>query len=108
MWEYLSNEEMPERPTLGYHNTPEQVWQWGSMLVLSGYQLLPDAGGWDDQFADKTDDLLNWLALRHYVQWQIDEEKGYHDKEGRARGERDPLDAIFGTGKRAGELEWHG
>lgn len=71
MWAFVADEdEPPELTDFGYHNDENYLWETATMFVNSDYKVMPQAGGWDDQFADWRDDITTWSALYRRIRWE--------------------------------------
>jgi hypothetical protein len=84
MWSFVADEdEPPELDDFGFWNDPEYVWETCSIFVGSNFQVMPEPGGWDNQFADWRDDCMTWLALRRRALWekrQMEDERDGKEK----------------------------
>lgn len=49
-----------EQEDFGFHDY-ESAMQNGDILVLSNFSILPNAGGWNDQYVTDAEDLLTYL-----------------------------------------------
>lgn len=49
-----------ENEDFGFHDFESSISNV-SILVLSGFQILPNAGGWNDQYETDADDILTHL-----------------------------------------------
>lgn len=49
-----------ENEDFGFHDY-ESAMTNGDILVLSGFRILPNAGGWNDQYTTDAEDLLTYL-----------------------------------------------
>lgn len=55
----------PETDTdFGFILPEGRVLETGQIFVLSNFQVMPNAGGWDDQDADWTQDMMTFLTIR--------------------------------------------
>lgn len=61
-WLAFDNAEAADMENLdfGFHDY-ESAMENGDILVLSGFHILPNAGGWNDQFVTDAQDLLTYL-----------------------------------------------
>ena len=98
MREYVRAENEPELPEIGYHNSEAHVWTIAP--AFQSYQQLPEAGGLNDQFADEWDDILTWLALYAYCQFEFDEERRLNG----GKPDRDPVESWFRNETEVGDL----
>lgn len=46
-----------------------------TISALRAFNVLPDAGGWNDQDADWTDDVFTYLALERRIKWEREHAK---------------------------------
>ena len=82
-----ADEDEDEPPSMAFHHAFEDVID--QYHALKAFNSLPDAGGWQDQDADWTDDLLLLDALEAWVR------KQHEDDEPLPKGKRrNPLDAL--------------
>lgn len=49
-----------ENEDFGFHDYDSAMGN-GDILVLSGFKILPNAGGWNDQYETDTEDILTYL-----------------------------------------------
>lgn len=49
-----------ENEDFGFHDY-DSAMENGDILVLSGFQILPNAGGWNNQYRTDVEDLLMYL-----------------------------------------------
>lgn len=50
-----------EAEDFGFNNDFETAMENGDILVLSNYSILPQAGGWNDQYEADAEDLKTYL-----------------------------------------------
>jgi len=68
----------PQRPEfVGLYSNEEKIIEAFNIWTLSGYQVLPRAGGWLDQDPYEAADLLLLLRMMRYVKHRTKQSKGF-------------------------------
>lgn len=60
-WMTFDKKDSVDLDDFGFYHDWQTVASMGAIFVLSGYRVLPYAGGWLDQPADIADDLLTYI-----------------------------------------------
>ena len=59
-----------EDEDFGFANDAEYVKQTGQIFILSNFNVMPNAGGWDDQDALWCDDMITYLKGYKRAEWE--------------------------------------
>lgn len=76
--EQIDEERQPDPKSLvefGFNLPARYVLDTCSIWVMSGFQQLPQAGGWDAQRRVWKDDAMTYLRIRSRLKWEYEEWK---------------------------------
>lgn len=65
-----------ENEDFGFHDY-DSAMSNGDILVLSGFKILPNAGGWNDQYETDSEDLLTYLRGLAWARSLKGDDDGY-------------------------------